>query len=241
MHTCAVIPARYASQRFPAKALAKLCGKALIQHVYEAVVKAELFDMIIVATDHPEIAELATGFGAMVKLTSSEHQSGSDRIAEAVQDISTDLIFNIQGDEPLIDSDSLQKLKASFDDPSVQVASLMSPITDLLMLPDPNTVKVITDCHSNAIYFSRSAIPYVRDHSLAHTFYRHIGVYAYTKAALLSFVSLPLSKYEALEKLEQLRMIENGIPIRMITTDYQGIGVDTPEDLYKVEQLLAKG
>ncbi len=240
MHVTAVIPARYASVRFPAKALAMLLGKPIVQHVYEAVQATGLFDRVLIATDSEIILSVARLFGAEAVLTSETHQSGSDRIAEAIRDIASDIVFNVQGDEPLIDRTSLAKLKAAFADSGVRVASLMTAIESDTELLNPNIVKVVTDIKDDAIYFSRSPIPYNRDLAPGITYYRHIGVYAYRKEALQHFVELPLSRYESIEKLEQLRLLENRISIRMIKTSYKGIGIDTPEDLILVANILRK-
>lgn len=235
----AIIPARYASTRFPAKALALLSGEPIISHVYRKVLSCNLFDSVVVATDHEDIFSTVLAFGGKAVMTNINHASGSDRIAEAATKLPpAEVIVNIQGDEPMIDTDSLAKLLSQFSDPQVQMASLMTPVSEPEMLSNPNIVKVVTDTKSNALYFSRSAIPFCRDNDINYTYYRHIGVYAYRRETLLKFVELPISKLEQTEKLEQLRALENGIPIRMVITDYQGIGIDTPEDLAMVEMLL---
>jgi 3-deoxy-manno-octulosonate cytidylyltransferase (CMP-KDO synthetase) len=235
----AIIPARYASTRFPAKALALLAGEPIISHVYRKVLCCELFSEVVVATDHKDIFNTVIAFGGKAVMTNENHASGSDRIAEAAQKLTpAEVIVNIQGDEPMIDTKSLALLVNQFCDPQVQMASLMTPIIEPEMLSNPNIVKVVTDTKSNALYFSRSAIPFCRDNDVNYTYYRHIGVYAYRRETLLTFVQLAPSKLEQTEKLEQLRALENGIPIRMVKTDYQGIGIDTPEDLAMVEMLL---
>jgi len=234
----AVIPARFASVRFPGKPLATLKGKPIIQHVYEQVTGSELFDYVIIATDDERIEEVVRNFGGSYQMTSPHHPSGSDRIAEVVRDFDCDVVFNVQGDEPLIQKEPLALLKDAFKDKEVQVASLMTTITDEAELNNPNIVKVVTDSKSDALYFSRSPIPCNRDRIQDVEYYRHIGVYAYRKQTLLDFVKLPQSSLELTEKLEQLRLLENGIPIRMIKTSYQGIGIDTPEDLDKVILLI---
>jgi len=237
MKSVAIIPARYASTRFPAKALAVLGGKPMIQHVYERVEQSKLFDEVIVATDHDEIMQAVKAFGGKAVMTSDKHQSGSDRIAEVANKLKdVDLVFNIQGDEPLIDTDALKELQELFYDPFVDMASLMTPIQDPEMLGNPNIVKVVTNVQGEALYFSRSCIPYDRDRDASTVYYRHIGVYAYRIDVLQEFVALEQGKLEQIEKLEQLRALENGIPIRMLITDYQGIGIDTPEDLARVEK-----
>lgn len=238
MKALAVIPARYASTRFPVKALASLAGIPIIQHVYQRVVASGLFSEVIVATDHPAIMDAVKAFHGKAMMTSDQHPSGSDRIAEVLKHYpGIDVIVNVQGDEPLIERQPLADLLQAFSDPSVNMASLMTPITDPEMLSDPNIVKVVTDSQGDAIYFSRSCVPYNRDHR-EHTYYRHIGVYAYRPDVLEEFVSLPQGILEQTEKLEQLRALEHGIPIRMVLTDYQGVGIDTPADLDRVEKLL---
>lgn len=241
MKAIAVIPARYASTRFPVKALANLAGKPLIQHVYERVLASGLFTEVVVATDHNAIMDAVKAFHGKAMMTSDQHPSGSDRIAEVLKHYpDIDVIVNVQGDEPLITKQPLAELLQAFNDPFVDMASLMTPITDPEMLNDPNIVKVVTNSQGDAIYFSRSCIPFNRDNQ-DHTYYRHIGVYAYRPDVLEEFVSLPQGTLEQIEKLEQLRALEHDIPIRMVITDYQGLGVDTPEDLEKLEKLLAAG
>lgn len=236
MKVIAVIPARYSSTRFPGKALALLNGKPIIQHVYEAAEQSELFSKVIVATDDERIAKAVHSFNAFVVMTSSEHKSGSDRIAEVIENMDCDVVFNIQGDEPFITKQPLSDLKDVFHDPTVQVASLMHEMTNEEEIVNPNNVKVICDRLGNALYFSRSLIPYDRDKTQQVTYWKHIGVYAYLKKTLLRFVAIPQGKLERIESLEQLRLLENGIPIRMVKTAYKGIGIDTPEDLEKARK-----
>ncbi len=237
MKIIAVIPARYSSVRFPGKPLAILHGKTIIRHVYERVLDSNLFHDVIVATDDERIVDEVKSFNGRFKMTSVNHPSGSDRIAEVIADLDCDVVFNIQGDEPMIDADSLGGLVSVFQDNTVKVGSLMTQITNPDDLHNPNCVKVVTDVNNNALYFSRSIIPFDRDASQNARYYRHIGVYAYRKQTLLDFIKLPQSKLEQIEKLEQLRLLENNIPIRMIITAYQGIGIDTPDDLIKVQAL----
>lgn len=239
MNAAAIIPARYASTRFPGKALADLKGKPLIQWVWEAVSGSELFSDIVIATDSALIRDAAKRFGARVTLTREDHPSGSDRVAEVAKGLDVQIVVNAQGDEPLIDKAALSSLLKTFDDPQVRMASLMTRIRDPQQLDDPNTVKVVVDQRSDALYFSRSPIPCNRDRASWNGYWRHIGVYAYRKQTLLEFVALPQGELEQVEKLEQLRALEHGIPIRMVETSYQGIGIDTPEDLLKVQLLLA--
>jgi len=238
MKAVAIIPARYHSTRFPGKALAKLLNKPLIQWVWEAVNNSNLFDQVMVATDSVKIKEVVDNFGGIAILTSKEHQSGTDRIAEVAESLDSDIIVNVQGDEPLINQKVLSSLLQIFEDSSIQIASLMTKIKDLKQLSNPNLVKVVVDNISNALYFSRSVIPYNRDNIHFEDYWQHIGVYAYRRNALMRLVKLPSGKLEQAEKLEQLRALENGIPIKMIKTEYNGIGVDTPEDLLKLESLL---
>jgi len=238
MKIIAVIPARYASSRLEAKPLQMLGSKTLIQRVYDAVLHTNLFSEVIIATDNKLIFEHAASFNANVKMTSDKHQSGSDRIAEVCEMIDCDIVVNVQGDEPFISKPPLQDLISAFNDPSVQVASLMHQIHDLEDIQNPNNVKVITDINSDAIYFSRSVIPYQRNIIPELAYYKHIGVYAYRKDTLLNFVKTPQSLLEKTESLEQLRLIDNAVKIKMIKTEYQAIGIDTPEDLIKARSIL---
>jgi 3-deoxy-manno-octulosonate cytidylyltransferase (CMP-KDO synthetase) len=239
MKRYAVIPARYESSRFPGKPLALLNGKPVLRHVYERVLASELFDEVIIATDDLRISSVAQDFGATVVLTSKDLPSGTDRIAAVAEVLEPDsLILNVQGDEPLINTAALQVLLAAFDDPDVKMASLMTPITDIEELGNPNIVKVVTDVQGDAMYFSRSHIPFDRDQEALREYYRHIGVYAFKHRALMQFVKYPLGVYEQIEKLEQLRALENGLKIRMCKTDYQGFGIDTPQDLEKLSHLI---
>jgi 3-deoxy-manno-octulosonate cytidylyltransferase (CMP-KDO synthetase) len=232
MHKTAIIPARLASTRLLNKALIQIEGKSLTQRVYEAVVGTQLFDRVIIATDHEDIYNHVKSFDAEVMMTSVSHQSGTDRVEECARSITTDLIVNIQGDEPFITKEPLELLINTFNDSDVQIASLMN-VFENDDVNNPNNVKVITDINSYAIYFSRSVIPHNRDLSNDVIYYKHIGVYAFKPEVLKMFVSLPVSNLEQIEKLEQLRLIENGYKIKMVLTDYKGIGIDTPEDLEK--------
>ncbi len=239
----AVIPARFASSRFPGKPLAMLGNKTLIQYVYDSAVQTDLFDKITVATDDKQIFDNVTDFGGDVVLTSKHHKSGTDRIAEVCKNLEAEIIVNIQGDEPFISKEPLQKLIFAFEDRKVQVASLMHKLKE--EIENPNIVKVVCDNNNFALYFSRSPIPFYRTpHSAACTsqpvFFQHIGVYAFRREALFKFIQLPMGKLEQIEKLEQLRLLENGIKIKMIETSFQGIGIDTPEDLKKAELILQK-
>lgn len=238
MKAAAIIPARLGSTRFPEKPLAMLGGKCLITRVWEAVVATELFDEVIVATDSKRILDVVLAAGGKAQMTSSEHPSGSDRVAEVASGLEADIIVNVQGDEPFITADVLKPLLDSFLDDAVQMASLMTPILDAEQLDDPGIVKVVTDAAGKALYFSRSLIPFDRDGASGYNYMRHIGVYAWRRETLLRFVSLGMGKLERVEKLEQLRALENGIAIRMVETDYQGIGIDTPEDLARAERII---
>ena len=235
----AVIPARYASTRFPGKPLALLKGKPMLQHVYENVVTTRLFDEVFIATDDLRIAAAGESFGATVVMTDSALPSGTDRVAALTEMMEPDsVIVNVQGDEPLICKEPLAALLKAFEDNEVQIASLMTMLDDPQDLINPNIVKVVTDTRLNALYFSRSAIPYDRDGKAQAQCFRHIGVYAFRSEALHKFVALSPGTLENIEKLEQLRALEHGIPIRMVITDYQGIGIDSPEDMQKVEQQI---
>jgi len=238
MKAAAIIPARLGSTRFPEKPLAMLGGKCLITRVWEAVVATELFDEVIVATDSKRILDVVLAAGGKAQMTSSEHPSGSDRVAEVASGLEADIIVNVQGDEPFITEEVLKPLLDSFLDDAVQMASLMTPILDAEQLDDPGIVKVVTDAAGKALYFSRSLIPFDRDGSSGYNYMRHIGVYAWRRETLLRFVSLGMGKLERVEKLEQLRALENGIAIQMVETDYQGIGIDTPEDLARAERII---
>ncbi|PID28088.1 MAG: 3-deoxy-manno-octulosonate cytidylyltransferase [Candidatus Cloacimonadota bacterium] len=231
----AIIPARYASSRFPGKLIKKLSGEPVIKHVYENIKKTGLFSEIIIATDDKRIAEVADKFGGKCVMTSAHHKSGTDRVAEVAEKTDADIILNVQGDEPFITGKPLEKLISEFDDPQVEIASLMHKITEENEIKNSNNVKLVVDKNSDALYFSRSMIPFNRDNKKEVTYLKHTGVYAYRKETLLRLVKLPVSDLEDTEKLEQLRFLENGFKIRMVLTEYSGIGIDTPEDLEKAE------
>ncbi len=238
MKICAFIPARYAATRFPAKLMQPLGDKSVIRHTYDNTVATGLFDEVIVVTDSKIIYDEIVTYGGFAKMSIKEHESGSDRIAEAIAGMDVDIVVNVQGDEPFVKKDPLEKLLKQFDDPSVQVASLMQVITDRDEILDPNFVKVAVDHKMNALFFSRSVIPYPRDKDAPATYYEHIGVYAFRKKALLDFTKWPVTPLEASEKIECLRYLENGIPLRMVVVSYMGIEIDTPEDLEKAAKLL---
>ncbi len=236
LKTIIVIPARFASTRFPGKPLVSLAHKPIIQHVYEAVLGLNL--PVIIATDNEMIKQRVEEFGAKCMLTSDKHQSGTDRIAEVVKDLDYDLVINVQGDEPFIKIQPLKELIAAFEDKSVNLASLMHEIKDQEEISNPNNVKVVCGVKHQALYFSRSPIPFNRDKITDVKYYKHVGVYAYRKQALLDFVNLEQSALEKIEKLEQLRFLENGYKIKMVETTYTGIGIDTPADLVLAEKYL---
>lgn len=241
MKIIAVIPARYTSTRFPAKLMQDLGGKTVITRTYEAAVNTNLFDDVFVVTDSELIFNEIVSQGGKAIMSSKEHESGSDRIAEAVSNLEVDIVINIQGDEPFIDKDSLEKLIQVYKNDGkseVDLASLMREITDIQYIENPNNVKVVVDQNGFALYFSRSVIPYPREINVGVRYMQHIGIYAFRKQALLDFYNLPMKSLEASEKLEQLRYLEFGKRIKMIETNHFGIGIDTPEDLEKARRLL---
>lgn len=238
MKTIAMIPARYAATRFPAKLMQKLAGKTVIRHTYDNTVATRLFDEVIVVTDSDIIFNELISNGGYAIMSKKTHESGSDRIAEAVQEIEVDIVVNVQGDEPFVQKEPLEKLLKSFDDPDVQVSSLMQVLKDESSISDPNYVKVAVDKNMNALFFSRSPIPYHRDKTLSPVYYEHIGVYAFRKQALINFTNWEMTPLEAAEKVECLRYLENGVTIRMVATEYMGIEIDTAEDLERAEKLL---
>lgn len=242
-----IIPARYASTRFPGKPLADIGGKMMIQRVYEQV--RPCLDDVWVATDDERIADAVRGFGGQVVLTSDQHRSGTDRCLEACQTIGGDfdVVINVQGDEPFIQPAQIEALKACFlQDPTTKLATLVKPFTakdGLEALNNPNSPKVVRNLKGEALYFSRSVVPYVRgvepDQWLQHqTFYKHIGIYAYRTETLAEIAALPQSPLELTESLEQLRWIENGYTIQTAVTDIENLAVDTPEDLERIRQYL---
>lgn len=233
-----MIPARYAATRFPGKLMQQLGDKTVIRHTYEATVATGLFDEVIVVTDSDIIYTEITAAGGKAMMSQHEHESGSDRIAEAAAEMEVDIIVNVQGDTPFVKKEPLEKLLKQFDDPAVQVASMMQVLTDKNDIMDPNFVKVAVDKNMNSLFFSRSVIPYPRDKAFPATYYEHIGVYAFRKQALMNFTQWPMTPLESAEKVECLRYLENGIPLRMIVVDYMGVEIDTPEDLEKAAKLL---
>jgi 3-deoxy-manno-octulosonate cytidylyltransferase (CMP-KDO synthetase) len=240
MKVTAVIPARYASTRFPAKLMQDLCGKTVITRTYEAAVASQLFDDVFVVTDSELIFNEIQSQGGKAIRSIKEHESGSDRIAEAVANMDVDVVVNVQGDEPFIDTDSLTQLIAVFKNDSeqkVDLASLMREIKDGEAINNPNNVKVVVDQSQFALYFSRSVIPFARERNSGVRYFQHIGIYAFRKQALMDFYKLPMKSLEASEKLEQLRYLEYGKRIKMVETSHVGIGIDTEADLIRAREL----
>lgn len=248
MKFLAIIPARYASTRFPGKPLAMLGGKPMIQRVYEQV--AGVLDEAVVATDDERIYRAVEAFGGRVVMTSTSHRSGTDRCREAYLKLGRefDVVVNVQGDEPFIRREQLEALKRCFENPSTQIATLVKPFTEadgLEALENPNSPKVVLDSESRALLFSRSVIPYLRgvepkEWLTRHTFYKHIGIYAFRAETLMEVTSLPPSPLELAESLEQLRWLENGYRIGVGVTSFETIGIDTPEDLERAEAFLSQ-
>jgi 3-deoxy-manno-octulosonate cytidylyltransferase (CMP-KDO synthetase) len=234
-----VIPARFASSRFPGKVLAQISSKSMLQHVYERASQARYLTGTIIATDDDRILQTARRFGAIVRLTRADHPSGTDRVAEIASAENADIIVNIQGDEPLIDPAAIDAaILPLVHEPEIVMATLKKRIQDPREVGDPNVVKVITNRAGDAIYFSRCPIPFVRDSSAAGgAHFKHIGLYAFQRSFLLRYPELPVGPLEQAEKLEQLRALENGFPIRVVETEYESWGVDTPEDLLRVSNL----
>lgn len=238
MKIAAMIPARYAATRFPGKLMQLLGEKTVIRYTYEATAATGLFDEVLVVTDSDIIFTEITTAGGTAIMSRNEHESGSDRIAEAAADMDMDIIVNVQGDTPFVKREPLQKLLQQFDDSSVQVASMMQVMSSPEDISNPNKVKVVVDDKMNSLYFSRSVIPYAREAKHAAVYYEHIGVYAYRRQMLLNFTQWPVTPLESAEKIECLRYLENGIQLRMVEVDYMGIGIDTPEDLEKAAKLV---
>ncbi|RXK83889.1 3-deoxy-manno-octulosonate cytidylyltransferase [Filimonas effusa] len=241
MKKIAFIPARYSASRFPAKLMQILGDKPVIQHTYDNTVATGLFNEVVVVTDSSVIFDQINANGGKAVMSKKEHESGSDRIAEAAAEMDVDIIINVQGDEPFVKKEPLQKLLQVFEGQKgekVQVASLMQVLKDPELVKDPNYVKVAIDKNSNSLFFSRSVIPYPRNKEIETHYYEHIGVYAFRKQALLDFTSWPMTPLEAAEKIECLRYLENGIPLKMVVVDYMGVEIDTPEDLIKAAAYL---
>jgi len=234
----AFIPARYAATRFPAKLMQLLGDKTVIRHTYDNTKATGLFDEVYVVTDSDLIFNEIISNGGQAIMSKKAHESGSDRIAEAIKNLDIDIVVNVQGDEPFVKREPLEKVLACFEDANVQVASLMQVLTNPTCIEDPNYVKVAVDKNWNALFFSRSVIPYPRSTDVTITYYEHVGVYAFKKQALIDFTNWPMSPLEAAEKIECLRYLENGVSIKMAITNYMGIEIDTPEDLIKAAALL---
>ena len=231
-----VIPARLKSTRLPRKVLRPICGRPMLHHVFARASRCELLGDLVVATDSKEVYDYCTQHKIKVRMTSSHHASGTDRIHEVMQTLPADIYVNIQGDEPMIRLEHLQALLQPFREyASVQVTTLKTP-TSAEEAHNPNCVKVVTDQDGQALYFSRSAIPYNRDEATSTRYFKHLGLYAYTRSALDRFHRLPPSRLEKAERLEQLRFLEHGIPIHVAETAYDTIGVDTEDDLRRVER-----
>lgn len=238
MKKAAFIPARYAATRFPAKLMQMLGNKTVIRHTYDNTVATNLFDEVWVVTDSDIIYNEIVNNGGNAVMSTKQHESGSDRIAEAVANMNIDIVVNVQGDEPFVKREPLEKLLQTFEDTHVQVASLMQVLKDEKSIADPNYVKVAVDKNMNSLLFSRSPIPYHRDKNVTPVYYEHIGVYAFRKQALLNFTNWEMTPLEAAEKVECLRYLENGILLKMVVTEYMGVEIDTPEDLIKAAAFL---
>ena len=242
MKTIAMIPARYAATRFPAKLMQLLGNKTVIRHTYDNTVATGLFDEVIVVTDSDIIYQEIISHGGNATKSTGVHESGSDRIAEAIismKDVA--IVVNVQGDEPFVQKEPLKKLLAIFEGEAgknIQVGSLMQVLTDKALIKDPNYVKVVVDKNMMSLLFSRSVIPYLRDETITPVYYEHIGVYAFRKQALLNFTNWPITPLEAAEKIECLRYLENGVGLKMVVTEYMGVEIDTPEDLIRAAKLL---
>jgi 3-deoxy-manno-octulosonate cytidylyltransferase (CMP-KDO synthetase) len=234
-----VIPARFASSRFPGKVLAQIASKSMLQRVYERASLARYLTATLIATDDARVYDAARSFGARVVMTRADHVSGTDRVAEAASAENAELVVNIQGDEPLIDPAAIDAaILPLAHDPGIVMGTLKKAIEDPREIADPNVVKVVTDRNGDAIYFSRCPIPYQRDQARPGTHFKHIGLYVYRRDFLLGYSALPVGPLEQAERLEQLRAIENGYRIRVVETEFESLGVDTPEDLERVRRLF---
>lgn len=241
MRKIAVIPARYAASRFPGKLMQNLGDKTVIRMTYDNVVATHLFDDVFVVTDNELIYNEIVNNGGKAIYSLKEHETGSDRIAEAVAQLECDIVLNVQGDEPFVNEKALADILSSFEGEAgktVDVATLKQLITEEEEINNPNIVKVITDVNDFALYFSRSTIPFPRETNFTPEYYRHIGIYAFRKDALIKFSTLEMRQNEKAEKLEQLRYLEYGMKIKVIETNFVGVGIDTPEDLVKAQSLL---
>ncbi|MFA5199835.1 MAG: 3-deoxy-manno-octulosonate cytidylyltransferase [Candidatus Omnitrophota bacterium] len=244
MDVIGVIPARYQSTRFAGKVLADIMGKPMLQHVWERAKQSRMLDDLIIACDDEIILKAANKFGAKVIMTSREHSCGTDRISEVVNPLDVKVVINIQGDEPLIHPMMIDSIaRALLEDPSVNMATISKKIDDSIQVFDPNVVKVVVDKNNFALYFSRAPIPFLSPNAEIEQviYYKHIGLYGYTKDFLFTYKNLPASSLEKTEKLEQLRVLSEGFKIKVIETTFETVGVDTPEDLEKVKERLQKG
>ena len=241
LKTIAMIPARYEASRFPGKLMKDLEGKPVILRTYEAAVQTQLFDTVYVVTDSELIYETITGAGGHAIMSQQEHSCGSDRIAEAVADLDIDIVVNVQGDEPFTNTEDMRNVLQVFyekDADAIDLASLMMPISKIEDIENPNNVKVIVDQASFALYFSRAPIPYRRDRDVESVYYKHKGIYAFRKQAVLDFAKLPMRMLEAAEKIEAIRYLEYGKRIKMVPSDAPAIGIDTPQDLEEARAIL---
>lgn len=238
MSIIAVIPSRYASTRLPGKPLVDICGKPMVQHVYEHVRQVSLFDEVLVATDDERIVRTVTAFGGKACMTSPDCSSGSDRLIEVASSHPADIYVNVQGDEPLVEPSSIEKLaEVMLENPDIQMGTLCYPVSEQ-QAQNPNLVKVVRAHNGNALYFSRSPIPFPRSGGIASSYFGHLGIYAYRREFLMNFGNLPWSSLENTEKLEQLRVLQAGIAIRVLEVEPSGPGVDTPEDLEEVRRIF---
>jgi 3-deoxy-manno-octulosonate cytidylyltransferase (CMP-KDO synthetase) len=234
-----VIPARLASSRFPGKVLASIASKPMLQHVYERASQARYLSCTIIATDDERVYEVARSFGAQVRMTRSDHFSGTDRVAEVASTEDASIVVNIQGDEPLIDPNAIDiAILPLMHDSEVVMSTLKKRIEDPREVADPNVVKVVTNRSGDALYFSRARIPFERDGEARAVSFKHIGLYVYRREFLLNYSALPIGPLETAERLEQLRALENGYSIRVVETEYESVGVDTPQDLERVKGLF---
>ena len=236
-----MIPARFASSRFPGKALATIAGKSMLQHVWERASAARYLSSVLIATDDTRIFEEARGFKANVRMTRSDHSTGTDRVAEAASADTASIVVNIQGDEPLIDPSAIDTaVMGMLDEPEIPMGTLKKRIEHPLEVASPHVVKVVTDRFDNALYFSRLPIPCAREEATPTAHYKHIGLYVYRREFLLGYSDLPVGPLEQAERLEQLRALENGHKIRVVETEYDSLGVDTPEDLERMQTVFER-
>ncbi|MEN8764443.1 MAG: 3-deoxy-manno-octulosonate cytidylyltransferase [Wenyingzhuangia sp.] len=244
MKVIAMIPARLQASRFPKKLLTDLCGKTVITRTYEATVNTQLFDEVYVVTDSFDIKQEIESSGGAVIMSKQQHECGSDRIAEAVNQVEGDIIINVQGDEPFTRKEPLQDLIGAFEKDihgEIAVASLVHTLEDWEEISNPNNVKVVLDRNNCAMYFSRAPIPYHRDQEVKVSYYKHIGIYAFRREALLAFPSMKMEQNEAAEKLEGIRFLEHGMKMKLLETPFKPVGIDTPEDLNKAIEIIQNG